>query len=253
MVEGVDVGMSFVAYQLGSHAGLSRPVPASRWRRWADETPARFANRCLPMLMANQGGWVIRSPVAVEVVWRGGEGIDQLEVSGEAATGHCPATSHFGHGILTWFIPFLFRTPPDYNLLVRGPANEPKDGIAALEGLVETDWAMSPFTMNWKVTRSNIPIRFEEGEPICMVVPQRRGELEAFVPVLADVGGAPDIDEHYQVWSQSRREFIAQLKSGEAEELWQKDYFRGETPSGLRSDEHQTTLRLGTFDDPTRS
>src|SRR3712207_8402233 len=34
-----------------------------------------------------------------------------------------PARSHFGSGILTWNLPFLFRTPPGYNLHVRGPAN----------------------------------------------------------------------------------------------------------------------------------
>ena len=49
--------------------------------------------------------------------------------------------SHFGDGILTWHLPILFRTPPGYNLLVRGPANYPKDAVSPLEGIVETDWA----------------------------------------------------------------------------------------------------------------
>ena len=42
------------------------------------------------------------------------------------------AESLFGHGILTWTLPYLFRTPPGYNLLARGPANWPKDGSAHL-------------------------------------------------------------------------------------------------------------------------
>jgi hypothetical protein len=45
------------------------------------------------------------------------------------------AISHFGSGILTWNVPYLFRTPPGYNLLVRGPANWPKD--AAFEKGIE--------------------------------------------------------------------------------------------------------------------
>jgi hypothetical protein len=244
-----DEGMIFAAYRLGARAACPIPVPAPRWRAWANATRDRFANRCLPILMADQAGWVIPSPAVVEVMWRGGDGIDQLEVSGESATSRCPAFSHFGHGILTWTIPFLFRTPPGYNLLVRGPANSPKDGIAPLEGLVETDWAMSPFTMNWKVTRPNALIRFEAGEPICMLVPQRRGELEAFMPVVIDLQDSAEINEHYRVWRKSRREFNARLKSGPVEELWQKHYFRGETPSGLRAQEHQTRLRLHTFDE----
>ena len=38
--------------------------------------------------------------------------------------------SHFGSGILTWHLPLLFRTPPGYDLLVRGPANHPKDAMS---------------------------------------------------------------------------------------------------------------------------
>ena len=52
----------------------------------------------------------------------------------EGADGALPMSSHFGYGILTWTLPYLFRTPPDWNLLARGPSNLPKDGIQALEG-----------------------------------------------------------------------------------------------------------------------
>ena len=90
--------------------------------------------------------------------------------------------SHFGDGILTWHLPMLFRTPAGYNLLVRGPANYPRDGVCALEGIVETDWASASFSMSWKLTRKLMPVRFEVDEPICMIVPQRRAELEEFAP-----------------------------------------------------------------------
>ena len=48
--------------------------------------------------------------------------------------------------------------------------------------MIETDWSVATFTMNWKLTRPHWPVTFEIGEPICMVVPQRRGELESFHP-----------------------------------------------------------------------
>ena len=79
--------------------------------------------------------------------------------------------STFGSGILTFTIGYLFRTAPGYNLHVRGPANSPKDGIVALEGVVESDWTEAAFTMNWKVTRPNHPVVFEENEPIAMISP----------------------------------------------------------------------------------
>ena len=62
--------------------------------------------------------------------------------------------SHFGYGLLTFQLPYLFRTPPGYNLLVRGPANCPKDG-AWLDGLVGTDWSPARFFMTWQITRAN--------------------------------------------------------------------------------------------------
>ena len=66
-------------------------------------------------------------------------------------------SSNFGYGIVTWYLPYLFRTSPGYNLWVRGPVNSPKDGIVPLEGLVETDWAEATFTVNWKITRPLCP------------------------------------------------------------------------------------------------
>ncbi len=59
--------------------------------------------------------------------------------------------------------------------------------VFALEGIIETDWTVATFTINWKITRPNVPISFGEGEPICMIVPQRRAELERFRPSLCDI------------------------------------------------------------------
>ncbi len=223
----LPAGDALLAYRVNSRA-YPPPVPSARWRAWANASSHRFANRCLPLLMANQAGWVIGSPSDVEVIWRGGTRMEDLEVTSETEEDGCSASSHFGHGLVTWCIPYLFRTPPGYNLLVRGPANAPKDAIAPLEGLVETDWAIAPFTMNWQVTRPNIPISFKQGEPICMVVPQRRGELKAFGPTLvrprrrrrraplAGLEGKP-------------ARLPDQLRAGTASEPWQKHYFRGTT------------------------
>ena len=57
---------------------------------------------------------------------------------------------------------------------------------------METDWLESTFTMNWKLTRANLPVIFEAGEPICMLVPHRRGELEAFEPEIREIREEPE-------------------------------------------------------------
>jgi hypothetical protein len=96
-----------------------------------DATHRRFAYRCLPMVMANQAGWILTSGRSVVAEWNGGPGRNDLSVESADDTAP-PASSQFGHGILTWDVPFLFRTSPGYNLLVRGPANWWKDGAVAL-------------------------------------------------------------------------------------------------------------------------
>ena len=155
-----------------------------------EETNDRFANRCLPLLMANQAGWFLLSAHAVRVTWLGTNELSGVRVELIKGAPPHPVLSHFGHGIVTWHIPYLFRTPPGYNLLVRGPANWPKDGATPLEGLVESDWSAATFTLNWRLTRPHHPVTFEQGEPIGMLLPQRRSELEAFQPELCTLDSA---------------------------------------------------------------
>jgi uncharacterized protein DUF6065 len=211
-------------------------------------TDERFANRCLPLLMANQAGWHISLDHAVHARWQGGKRRDAVVVESESSLA---PKGHFGHGILTWHVPFLFRTDPGWNLLVRGPANLPKDGIAALEGLVESDWATATFTMNWQFTRPG-EATWPAGEPFAMVVPQRRGHLEAVRPRLATLGVSPEEHRRHGEWRNSRKEFITALRARDpatVERGWERHYFRGRTPGGVAYGEHQTVLRLAPFND----
>ena len=217
----------FTAYQLQRTSLSITCAPTSR--AWMEATSNRFAQRCLPLLIANQAGWVVLNPEPVRVVWDGTDVIDGVAIEPLGA-GAAAASSHFGHGILTWNLPYLFRTPPGYNLLVRGPANWPKDGVTALEGIVETDWAVATFTMNWKLTRAHLPVTFDAGEPICMIVPQRRGELEEFVPRIREIASAPRTLRSYRTWRQQRKQFLDDLKvvgSEAAQQAWQRHYFQG--------------------------
>ena len=146
----------------------------------------------------------------------------------------------------------LFRTPEGYNLLARGPANYPKDGISPLEGIVETDWASASFSMNWKLTRKLWPVRFEIDEPICMIVPQRRGELEEFVPELRRIESDEDLEHKHRSFLRSRTvekqaEQVARVAAGERVE-WQGDYTRGRHFDGeAGAADHQTRRHLRSF------
>ncbi len=224
-------------------------VSAPHVRDWMQATPGRFATRCLPMLIANQAGWFVLNSRRVSATWDGTDTLESVKVESEG--GNEPALSHFGSGILTWNLPYLFRTPPGYNLLVRGPSNLPKDGAYALEGVVETDWSVATFTMNWKLTRPGYTVTFEQGEPICMLVPQRRGELESFRPQVRPVESNPHVLKGYREWSKSRSQFLTSLNvfdSEAAKEGWERHYFLGTSPDGQRASEHQTKLKLREFE-----
>jgi hypothetical protein len=227
-----------------------RLVTATASRDWMEATPNRFANRCLPLRIANQAGWFVLNSHPLRVTWTGGNERSDLEIESLGEEANYPVSSHFGSGILTFNLPFLFRTLSGYNLQVRGPANWPKDGAYPLEGIVETDWAVSTFTMNWKLTRAELPVVFEEGEPICMIVPQRRGELETFRPEIRELDEELETAGAYRQWAASRAKFNQDLKVAGSEAVkrgWQKDYVRGTTLGGLRAEEHQTKLKLKGF------
>ena len=108
-----------------------------------DSNTKGWANRCLPLRIANQNGWVILNDAEFEVIWSGSRDLSGVKFLNKGRRSAF-ATSMFGYGVVTWTIPFLFRTPPGFDLIVRGVPNHPKDGIYALEGQVEADWLPLP-------------------------------------------------------------------------------------------------------------
>lgn len=229
--------------------------PASAKRAWMEATKYGFANRCLPLRIANEAGWFILNDRRVEVIWNGGNEIRDLTVRVQrkspqesVSSQSLVVASHFGYGILTWRIPFLFRTAAGENLYVRGPSNWCKDGICPLDAIVETDWSAATFTMNWKVTRVDYPISFEKGEPICMLFPFPRGYLEKFSPELREISDEPELEDNLSEWSESRYEFNRELRTA-SKPLWQKHYYVGKSIKGDVFSGHQLKLGLRSFED----
>lgn len=244
-------------------------IPAYKRREWMDNASRGFPYACLPMSLANMSGWFVLAPHACVAKWNGGAAPSDIIVTipdppeprndpkGSGTWSKAPpgvqAQSAVGHGILTWTLGYVFRTPPGWNILCRGPANYIKDGIAPLEGLVETDWTNSSFSMNWKFTRPGT-VAFEKGEPIAMLVPQRRGELERFRCRKADFASNPELAEGYRKWIESRVSFLARQKSGDAAALkqrFEKHYMHGTSVEGREGPaDHQMLRELARFDDP---
>lgn len=242
--------MKLLFYGIGDHAAAPRPAPATR--TWMDETNQAFAYRCLPLNIANAHGWEIPCPAAFSARWNGGPLIGDIDIRCAAESTLQP-TSIFGHGILTFHVRGIFRTEPGWNLFVGGPPNSPRDGIYPLSGVIETDWAPYTFTMNWRFTRPDCWISFDEDEPFCFVFPVQRGMLDRVEPEFHELSSAPALRAQYEAWSRERDSFSDRLNvigSAEQKERWQKRYYRGQDMQGKSPvADHQGKLRLPEFAD----
>lgn len=221
-------------------------VPARSPRDWMDETPNRFAYRCTPLSIANASGWEILCPQGFTASWEGSIAQNGITVAMDDGSEPRFAVSHFGAGVLTFHTGYLFRTSPGWALWARGAPNSAKDGIAPLDGLVETDWLPLPFTMNWRFTRRGAT-RFEKGEPFCFITLFPHALIEHVEPQLADLPENPDLDRHHTQWSIDRLAFNAGLASGDPEATaqgWQRRYLRGEEPNGAPLPHHRHKRKL---------
>ncbi|HEX2940180.1 MAG TPA: DUF6065 family protein [Rhodopila sp.] len=242
--------MDFVCYL---HEGW-KPIirPASPRRAWMDATPNAFATRCLPLNIANAHGWEICTPAGFSAYWRGGANPDDVIIRPDTDMPvNCAPVALFGQATFTVHIQGIFRTPPGWNLMVMGTPNWAKDGIAALSGIIETDWSPYSFTMNWRFTRRNHWVRWEANEPVCFIMPVQRGALEQFTPRLAPIQDNPDLQRQFAAWSRSRDTFqadVAQNPPQKASGQWQKRYFRGiDMDEKDGAPDHQSKLRLRPF------
>lgn len=241
--------MKLISYLPEGYQIEIRPAPVDR--AWMDATDQRFAYRCLPLNIANGLGWELLCPAGFVATWDGGQRVQAIQIHPDSGAPP-PAVSHFGRGILTFHIPCLFRTDPGVSLVVQGPINRPKDGIAPLAGVIETDWAPYGFTMNWLFTRPGLLARFEPGEPFCHIFPIKLAEVEAIEPEKRPLSSHPELARQYQNWKDSRSQFNKDLNQPGSDawsQRWQKQYYRGLAPNGdtLADEAHRTRIRLKPF------
>ena len=173
-----------------------------------DATDQRYAYRCLPLSIANAMGWELLSPARVVAEWNGGNGLPDITVTIDDGrwTATRLAGSHFGHGVLTFQAGYLFRTDPGVAVWARGAPNWPKDGIAPLEGIIETDWLTFTFTMNWQFTRPG-RIVFEKDEPFCFLTLIEYRALEKVEPEIVRMEEEPALQKDFTAWRDARLDF----------------------------------------------
>ncbi len=243
--------MELVCYLHPGWAPLIRPAPATR--AWMDATPEAFARRCLPLNIANAHGWELLSPCGFEAIWNGEPGPEAVSIRlDEGAEPRRAPVSLFGHGVLTFHVEGIFRTPPGWNLWFGPSPNRQKDAIQGLTGVIETDWSPFTFTMNWRFTRAGAWVRFEAGEPVGFFFPVQRAALEGFEPEFQSLERDPELKRRFLEWSTSRDAFHAAVAANPPKaptDRWQKHYYRGVDAAGeALIGDHRSKLRLKPFD-----
>lgn len=239
--------LELTAYRIAHTEGWSiEPAPAMR--EWMQQTAFQVANRCLPLVIANQAGWVIRCPYRFKATWNGKQGPDALVLEFPDREERAPRqiSSIFGEGIISFSIPWLFRTSDGYALQVRGPTNSFKDSVVPLDGLVETDWSPYTFTMNWKVTKPKTEVWFKKDEPVCMIAPFPIGILERFAVRHEHIESEPDLFDAFLKWRESRSKQYRDLEA-KGTPSFRLDYVRGSKPDGTFANAHWSRLKLAEF------
>jgi hypothetical protein len=220
------------AYAVGATDGWSIE-PASSKREWMDATYKKIAYRCLPLIVANQAGWVVRCPANFTATWSGkidNHGV-RIDYAPDSTHRTGVALSHFGSGVLTFLLPWLFRTPPGIGLCIRGLPNDVRDNAVPLDGIVETDWSPFTFTVNWKLQRPDVPVHFRVGDPVCLIQPFALALLEQFDCSFESYDTAPvEIQQGLYDFVNTRTAKNAVAQQSEYET--QRDYFSGRFPDG---------------------
>lgn len=253
VVEEKQLSHHIIAYRISEAGFALEPAPPSR--SWMNDTHGH-AQRCLPLLAANSMGWIIRNPCDATAIWNGGTQKEDSSCMTDDDKYIKSVHSHFGWGVITWQIPWLFRTTGDIGLLVRGCTNFWIDNAIPLDGFVETYWSPYTFTFNWKITKPNVFVHWKKGDPICMIIPYPIGLIEKVTGEYKVLSDNPELEKTYRDWSAYRDDFNNNDKKRADGGGWQKDYFLGKKCPFAHGQEniaspHKTKFTLNDFEERT--
>lgn len=228
--------------------------PAKIKRDWMDAIPERYIYRCIPLLAANTMGWELLNPVTSCVKWDGGVDVTALNIDSEKVD-RFAASSHFGNGIVTWYVPFLFKTSPELGLIVTGPANHEHNHAVPLNAFIRTDWLPFPFTMNWRMTQTDTEVTFQAGDAIACILPFPLQMLEDTQLEISDLADDPGFLAEVNAFGKARQKNVQAQQANAAyaqetgedmttEGVWNAQYVRAKGGAEVGFQQHQTIFKV---------
>lgn len=204
------------------------PAPAAARPAWWSDDPRTVghAEHCLPLVMANRLGYVVRSPGTFQVSWDGdwNEAASVTVLDGSGIT----VDTHSAGASFTVQPGFLASTTEvDAFLHLRAVANQRGAPFTAMEALIEAWWQPGEFGI---VCLLNRPGTFvvHRGDPLAQICVFLAAGGSA---VLEDTTSLP---EGTEAWRERR------YRHGYVKDL---DYFRGRHPDGTDEPTHRTSWR----------
>ena len=155
------------------------PLVGHPSRDWFSVTAFSF---CLPLTIANQYGFVVKSNWDAEIIWDGDpKNIPSVKSDGwQNHESIQPLIGDFANGILSLENKFIVRTPPNTNLMIMQPPNYFIPGIHTMGAVVESDNLRRNFTFNLKVTEPNKTIHIKKGDWLAAFIPIPRFYADMF-------------------------------------------------------------------------
>jgi hypothetical protein len=180
-------------------------LPMRADRAAAGTMPTRAFRYCEAMTAASAFGWYVFPPITFSLMWDGGsevfwtyKGQDAWfplrkvqfpgfaeyfdKVASEEAKGFSPSflAAFKEPGVVQIWSGLVARTAPEWCLLVRAPANLARSqGYENYEGIIETDRWFGPLFTNVRLTRTNVPVEFNDEYPFLQVQPVHRSTYGA--------------------------------------------------------------------------
>ncbi len=208
-----------------------------------------FANnfyRCLPLVIGNTQGFVIKSEFSFSVLWTGENSNKSLGIQTDLTDNknhdgknmYPEISSHFGHGILTIQTPFSIRTPIGVNILTMNPPNFIVPNATVMTGVVETDNLRRDFTFNIKIQIPNIKVSFPAGTPLAAFIPIPRYFCDAFQLANAEDIFSEDVVKKEQKAATDAYDFRDNVEPTLPHQVG-KHYFKGVDVYGNKFTDHQ--------------
>jgi hypothetical protein len=236
--------MEIKVYNLYKDSNNIFPIEKADYKReWMDKYDHSFAYRCLPLKIANESGWLVKSPIDFDLEYTNDTDFKtsvKIDIDEKNSMYRNYIQSHFGRGVVTFSLPYIFRTEKPLCVWVRGYPNYFKENVSFLEGIIETYWLHSTFTYNIRLIEKNKIVSFKKGEPLFFITCINIQQLNNSSIVYDLIDNNIELKNAYNNWNISRANFNKSLRSPDD---WQKDYFKGIKQDNTIDSDHLTKIR----------